>query len=321
MTDDEIDDDRLTRFLLGDVSDADRTAIEERFLADEAFFHHLLLVEDELRDAYAAGSLAPADRQRFEERFLIFGDERAVLSTRRALLAEMSARASDPQPLARVSATPPWHEALIAAFRSLGTPLRVSIAGVSALVLAVLAWQVADGIRLRSELSRLSRDAAAREEAIAADVSSERARAVGLERDVQEERRTRALLEQELARRPDAPAAGPSPRMVLSLLLTPGRTRAGGETPTLTIPPEAADVRLLLERPDAPAVGRYDAAVLDADGNEIWQGRGIQSTGLLVALTIPSRVLPEGDFEVTLTSVTAGARERVADYYFRVLRP
>jgi hypothetical protein len=322
---DDIDDWRLSRFLLGDVSEAKRTAIEERFLADETLFRHLLLIEDELREAYATGAMTSADRRRFEERFLVFDDEREKVAAVRALATELSSLGASTavDTRATVSRGVPWHEALRTAFGSLGLPLRLSLAGATAVVLGVLGWQVADGMRVRSELARVAREAAAREQVVAEAVRDQRTRADELAREVEEERRTRAELEQELARRPEPSpgAVDAPPRMVLSLLLLPGRTRAGGDTRTLSVPATAAEVRLQLEVAK-PAASHYEAVVLDADGNEVLRRADLRAAGQLVTLTVPARSLVEGDYEVTLTAAPAsGDRQRAGDYYFRVLRP
>jgi hypothetical protein len=64
-------DRHLIRFLLGEVSEDDRRAVEREFLRlDTTAFAELVALEDELRFAYAAGGLTAAERESFERRYL-----------------------------------------------------------------------------------------------------------------------------------------------------------------------------------------------------------------------------------------------------------
>jgi len=63
-------DARLTRYLLGAVSPAERENIEAEYLVDEDVFEQMLIAEDELVDAYARGELSDQERGQFEKNFL-----------------------------------------------------------------------------------------------------------------------------------------------------------------------------------------------------------------------------------------------------------
>jgi hypothetical protein len=64
-------DRHLIRFLLGEVSEDDRRAVEREFLKlDTTAFTELVALEDELRFAYAGGGLTAAERESFERRYL-----------------------------------------------------------------------------------------------------------------------------------------------------------------------------------------------------------------------------------------------------------
>jgi hypothetical protein len=68
MSDTAVDEERLRTFLLGELPESERDALEARLLADQALFEQAGAVEDDLCDAYAAGTLAPAERRAFEAR-------------------------------------------------------------------------------------------------------------------------------------------------------------------------------------------------------------------------------------------------------------
>ena len=58
------------QFLLGDVTETERAAIEDAFLTDEENFVRLEIVEDELIEDYLHGDLTGAEKSSFESEFL-----------------------------------------------------------------------------------------------------------------------------------------------------------------------------------------------------------------------------------------------------------
>ena len=54
------------RYLLGDLSEKERTNLEERFFADDAEFQEMEIAEGELIDRYVRSELSATDRQQFE---------------------------------------------------------------------------------------------------------------------------------------------------------------------------------------------------------------------------------------------------------------
>jgi hypothetical protein len=63
----------------------------------------------------------------------------------------------------------------------------------------------------------------------------------------------------------------------------------------------------------------YRAAVLDAQGGEIWAQAGLPAERGAVTIVIPARVLTRGDYQVVLSrTATGGRQEPLATYNFRV---
>jgi len=86
VTDTPDNDARLTRYLLGEVSEHERQTIErECFRADGEAFAELAALEDELRVAYAQRRLSAADRVAFERKYLTSVSDRARLAFAQAL--------------------------------------------------------------------------------------------------------------------------------------------------------------------------------------------------------------------------------------------
>jgi len=64
------DESILHAFLLGQLPEAERTAIEERIFMDDLYVERLEMAEDELIDSYVEGALTETGRERFETFFL-----------------------------------------------------------------------------------------------------------------------------------------------------------------------------------------------------------------------------------------------------------
>lgn len=313
----------LSRYLLGQLSEADQTAVEERFLGDDEYYQQLLVIEDELRCAYAKGSLPPAEREQFEKRFLIFPDERQRVEVARAMIGELSAAGVEtpsPAPAVR-SNVKGWRERLqgIVIFR---TPVvGFAMATVLIIALGIFSWLAFENARLRNRVSQLTAQQSDREHATERQSSEERARLEQLNRQLEEERGNREFLEEELARR-QAPAADRgAPPPIVSLILASGLVRSGGETNRLTIQQDSAQIRLLLKLGDNVGHRSYQAVILNSEGARVWSRAGLNAGRQLIVLTIPARLLAEDDYEINLTGLTPGGeRERVGEYYFTVLK-
>jgi hypothetical protein len=93
----------------------------------------------------------------------------------------------------------------------------------------------------------------------------------------------------------------------------------------VTVPADAVAVRLRLEL-TATDYPRYRAALLDAEGDEIWTASKLdaESEGgrVAIVLLVPPSLLPRGDYQVKLSGVNEGEEpEPVATYTFRVEAP
>jgi anti-sigma factor RsiW len=151
-----------------------------------------------------------------------------------------------------------------------------------------------------------------------------------LEQQVAEQRRRNEELAQLLENGQFAPLAPPLDSLAFALF--PGRTRDIEGTNRFVIPQDVDSMQLRLYLP-AVAAGvtdppsRYRAVVRTAEGNEVWSEDGLeaQRTGLreeaIVILDLPTPILPEGDYIITLSRrKTNGDFEDVGSYQFSVVR-
>ena len=102
---------RIVRYVLGQLIGPELEQLEDRLIADAAFFEHVQAVEADVCDDYAAGRLAAADRLAFEER--LRGNDR--LQRRVAFARALHARAVP------AVAGRPWHWWAVAAALTLLT--------------------------------------------------------------------------------------------------------------------------------------------------------------------------------------------------------
>ncbi len=319
----------MTRYLLGDLPEAEQIRWEEQFFTDDEAYDQLLALEDELRYDYARGALSPRERKLFERRFLASAQGRRRTEFAQAILdkiAEISATE------AAQSAPRNWRRALADFFTPRNPAMRYSLAAAGLLALIGLSWLLIETFRLRGQLKELQARRATQEQESRRQAAEERERNRQLSDELERERQQRAQLEQQLAsqRPPASPGATRprSPLIVLSLALLPGAVRDGNEMKRLIISPDADLVRLQLDLRKTVDHRRYRgfrAALQTDEGAQvpIRELPRLRTTaeGRAVFLRLPARLLAEADYELTLEGLTAsGKREGVGDYSFRVVR-
>ncbi len=124
------------------------------------------------------------------------------------------------------------------------------------------------------------------------------------------------------SREPEAAAGAQVNLPLFTLAAVRGGEEAGRE-PVNRVPLAAATPSVLfdlaLAMVDDPS---YRAVLRDAAGHEVWRGRDLHPDGRdSLVLLLPSRLLPAGVYQLTITGVKNGAPEAVvAAYPFRVVR-
>lgn len=324
MNDKTASDDLLVRYLLGQLSEDEQSRVEERFINDSEYYEQLLLVEDELRCAYAKGTLARAEREQFEKRFLIFPDECKKVELAKAMISELSSIAVEErtEPLTARGEERNWRERLLAAAGFRSSMMRFAMAAFAVVILLAFAWMAFETSRLRGKVSQLESRQTTREQEIEQQSAEQRSRVEQLNRELEEERNRRAVLEQEIAQlREQASPDDALQPSIISLILAPSRIRSGGETKKITISDNSAQVRLLLNIGGKSAYRNYQAVILNSEGAQVWSRRGLRARQRIVVLTVPARLLKEDDYEINLKGLTeTGDLERVGDYYFTALK-
>src|SRR5437016_6309198 len=112
------DDKVIARYLLGGLSEAEQTQLEEQAFSDSDYLQHVRAVEKDLMDEYVRGELSGPEREAFEQRFFASESRRRQMefaSALRQVAGESPARASSD-----AGATASWWDSLFLCGRGLG---------------------------------------------------------------------------------------------------------------------------------------------------------------------------------------------------------
>ncbi|HEY7543282.1 MAG TPA: hypothetical protein VID27_00280, partial [Blastocatellia bacterium] len=82
------DEKLMTEYLLGSLSEEERSIVEERFLRDAEYFERLKSVEEEINDRYARGEMSEQERRLFEGRIIASPEWRSRAVFAKALLID-----------------------------------------------------------------------------------------------------------------------------------------------------------------------------------------------------------------------------------------
>lgn len=316
---------RLRRFLLGEIADAEREAIERQCLAENSLiFDQLVALEDELRFDYLLGRLSPADHARFERRYVSTPEGRSRLAFAQAILLSSDAAPASPSPRAQAGA---W-----------GSLVVLAGLGAAVVALAVVAGlQFSAARQLREDLAQARAGSSKDSEALVslqaevartqAALTKAQTAATAASEELAREQARRQDAEIQLAsfKRPVAtPTATPTPapvQTITALILKPGllsSTQDLAKTDTTSV---AKGLNLSLTLPGGSGgYSMYAAALLNAEGRPIWTQAHLTRAGKIVAFTIPAGRLKHADYQVLLRGIlTDGKAEDLAGYAFRVM--
>jgi anti-sigma-K factor RskA len=287
----------LRRYLLGQASEEEQLALEQRLLSDQDYFDQLLRFEEELTDEYARGEMGNPDREIFEAYFLNSSERHESLAFAQALnryLSTHKQRIPD-----RPGLFPRW-------------PVFMEVALMAAVVVlvAILGLMLRTTMQLREQVEQTRSQRAQAEQ-----------RAAILTRQIEQQQKQLNQLEQDLARLEPLIRQGGSD--LLSLALAPGLSRASDQTPTLNLTPGIHRVRLDLKIEDG-SYGSYRAEVQTAEGEIVWSREGlrVRRTGhrQVVEIVLPATLLTRSDYLVILTGMTpVGASDKIGTYHFSVM--
>jgi anti-sigma factor RsiW len=303
-------DERMTRYLLGDLPETEQTAVEQEYFADPEKFEDVWAAENELVDRYVRGRLSRGERDLFERNYLQSPRHRERVATGRKLL-EAADRLVSESGVAPQAITPAPGR-LMEMLKALLTPRFLAPATAFLLLLSFLSWMMIERSRLNEELERAQAqlaDQQRREREIAAQLDAEREQGA----------QWKSRYERALESFPKMPSL--TPPSILSFLLKPGGgTRNGGDPhQQITIPRETEMVNLQMKI-DKGDSRRLQATIKAVGRPEFWR-RSIKPRSGVITVTVPANKLPVNDYILTLSVATpTGETEEISNAQFRVLR-
>src|SRR5258705_13760092 len=239
-------DHNLRRYLLGELSESERAALEEKYFADPRVFEQVLMSESDLVDGYVRGQLSPRARERFEQIYLTNPRRRERVKFAGALVSKI-----DQTEIAEsVAAKPVWPVSgwrRLPALRGRRPILEFSLALASLLLVIGCIWFFIDSRRSREELAQAQSaraDQEARTRELERQVAAERKRTEELTAQLDHGRLQEQPPAQAVATPPSTRSLPTFPSLILAVSGVRGTET--GKAPTLVIPFGTAEARLQL---------------------------------------------------------------------------
>lgn len=310
----------ISRYLLGDLTESEQSALEEKYFADTQVFDEVVRTENELVDGYARGLLTSDLLERFAQNYLAHPGRRDRARFAQALAAKLEKIEADRAVADAMFGQLPWWQRLLPTFHGRNKAFAFSLS------LALFLLMLGAGVlffktrRLREELAQTQAAHEAqeqREHDLQQQLANERTRVNDLKADLNRERA------QVNEAQPEVPATQTSPAFV-TLLLTVGGIRGAdtGSAAKLIIPKGTEQVRIQLNLKE-DGYSNYRVELHAIGGKTIFDRQGVKpktlKSGSIFVVILPAKSLATGDYLLTLRGVRPdGEVDDVSKSIFRV---
>ncbi len=319
----------IRRFLLGEMSESERTEFEERFIEKAELFEEIKAFEDDLIERYVRGWLNTAERSEFERAFLTTETRRERVEFARQFINKIRSEAA--AAVQNKSESKSVWQNLTDIFL---TPKIAVATAFSLLLVAFGSWFMYQNLFtqdveiVKDDNSNIPETPAPIIELPPQNLNQNTdenvSESLNLNKDEANSQKTETptptpIKTPEIEKTP-SPKKTPQRRKVPNpvLALFSGTLRSGGKTGVLNLPKEAegGTLQLNLENVDYQI---FKAELNDADANVIFQKGNLRSGNSKINVFIPARNLKKGDYILKLYGRNAsGEFESVADFQFRV---
>jgi hypothetical protein len=302
-------EDLIKRYLLGELSAAEQTALEDEYFGDESGYDRLCKAEDALLDRYARDSLSEADRERFERSYLTNPQRRRHVMFAKALAQvvdeNLAASRAGPQPAGRERIERP--DARLSWLSSLARPPhgpRFALSIAAALLIGLGgAWLVIETSRLRAQLAEALREGETQR--LLARTQAQRVGDLEAQYRRLAEERERLQAQLEAVKEKASPTPAP---VIFALSISAFRDSEGQEARELIIPRDAEEARLRINLAEHEFPS-YQVMLLTTDGKEVFVRKGLrpQATrkGDVLIVSVPARKFAGGDNVLALGGISA----------------
>ena len=305
-----------TRYLLGELSEREQTALEESYFRDRNVFNQVLQVESDFVDAYARGQLSAEIRERFEKSYLKHPSRRNRVEFAKALTTRIDEREELRHRVVRTTHGS-WWQSLLATVGGEKPKLRLAMAAIAVLIVLSGAWILVNNLRRPQQPAEIQAQRENQER------RQEESRQTPQPAPTQDPQKHIAQGPTPTSQPSPSPVTKPAPSIV-SLALTVGSVRSSGSgrTQTLVIPSETTQAQIFLNLKD-DNYPQYRASLQKIGGPEIFTQTNIRpsrtKTGARFHFTIPARQLASGDYTLTLSGITPeGEVDDLSKSLFRV---
>lgn len=326
----------MTRFLLGQLSDEERKAVEERFLTDDEYFAQLLVMEDSLVDDYVLGRLNEDQLKNAELLFRSSAVGKREVRFTRSLVAslkeareakEQGAKQKKKTALVTNQIVPPKTSPWLPSQSSISL-IASSLGGVPKVFSATLGLIVlllaGTAIYFIYQYQRQNRELLAQHVELERNVQEVRDK---LNQEMQNSAEINKRLGLETEKRTQAEEALAQSRnngssSITSVVLLPTLFQRSGGAKTVSLNAGTNRLQLLLEIPSDTSYPTYNLHIKTFEGQTIWSRDSIPASQIKqskLSLILNSSLFPYNDYRIELHGLPDnGAAQLVADYAFKV---
>jgi hypothetical protein len=302
----------LTRYLLGELPEDEQTKIEEQLFTDDAAFAQARALKAELTDNYVRGNLSASERRSYEQRFLTSPAGRNDAVFAKALTHLLATEESMPERAVVSEPKPSWWESITAFFRV--PAFGVAMAALLLLVIGGV-WWYQQSQRQPIEAQQ-AREAETRKQDIARGNSQQTESPTPLPQ-------TTPAATQKDSPKPAPPTPKASvpdtPNTLLSFLLVPSMVRGENSRERITIPANTGRIQMQLDLDQSDQYQSYRAELRTKRGQLIQSQNKLiprkTAFGKAVFFAAPANGIRNGDYEVTLFGVKDSGEVEEANFY------
>jgi len=303
----------MTRYLLGELSEQEQAALEQKYFRDQSVFNQVLKVESELLDAYSRGQLSTETREQFENSYLNHPSRRRRVEFAKALTTRIDEREAARTQVAQPTSSVSWWQSVLNPFGGDRPKLRFALALAAVLVVLSGVWIVVNNLRRQQQPTPIQ---AKREN------DEPRKQEPPPQTPQQDQVEHTAQVPTTTSQPSPSPVAKPASKIVY-LALSVGGVRAGGRaTQTLVVPAEAIQAQIYLTLKD-DTYPQYRASLQKIGGSEIFTQSNVRprrtKSGAKFVFTVRATQLTKGDYALTLSGLTPqGEVDDLSKSIFRV---
>jgi hypothetical protein len=313
-------DQTIRRYLFGELSEPEQAAIEGEYFANPDRFEEICALENDLIDDYLRGDLPAAEREQFERGYLSSPKRLRRVQFARTMLASLYGfpGTARHRSVREAPESPRFRTPLAAMKGRWRSGPSLALTTVAFILMAAVVLMGLEYLRLRQRLSESEQR-----------IASESQRLQDIERHLDDQMANSRELEKELDNlrsqraqdQTNPPGSKLSP-IVAAFSLRLGLLRGGAEQQILAIAPAAGVIELRLNIKSVD-FKKYSATLTTAEGRPVWKQAQVgvhpSQTGGRIALRVPARLLPAGDYILRVDGMNpAGESVELGDSYFRV---